>query len=98
MGPLRPALAELTLDDIGPGVSVRPDARIEGMVREYHELVWRALRRYGLTPDEADEAAQRVFVIASRRLARASVLWFAKITWSKRAVAPLETVISTKSA
>jgi RNA polymerase sigma-70 factor (ECF subfamily) len=38
------------------------------MVRDHLDFTWRSLRRLGLTPDGADDAAQRVFVVASERL------------------------------
>jgi len=42
--------------------------RITAFVREHHGFVWRVLRRFGLTPADADDAAQRVFMIAVTRL------------------------------
>src|SRR5689334_9009643 len=38
------------------------------MVRAHFDFIWRSLRRQGLPSDAADDAAQQVFVIASRRL------------------------------
>jgi len=43
-------------------------ARVEAFVREHHAFVWRVLRRSGLTAADADDAAQRVFLIAADRL------------------------------
>jgi RNA polymerase sigma-70 factor, ECF subfamily len=51
-----------------PDPSPEP-ARIEAFVREHHAFVWRVLRRSGLSPADADDAAQRVFLIAAARLA-----------------------------
>ncbi|HET9957272.1 MAG TPA: sigma-70 family RNA polymerase sigma factor [Polyangiaceae bacterium] len=42
--------------------------RIAAFVREYHGFAWRVLRRFGLAPADADDAAQRVFMIAASRL------------------------------
>jgi RNA polymerase sigma-70 factor (ECF subfamily) len=42
--------------------------RVEAFVREHHAFVWRVLRRSGLTAADADDAAQRVFLIATDRL------------------------------
>lgn len=42
--------------------------RLEGMFRAHHELVWRTLRRLGLGPDAAADAAQQAFLIATERL------------------------------
>jgi RNA polymerase sigma-70 factor (ECF subfamily) len=38
------------------------------MVREHLDFTWRSLRRLGLSSDGADDATQRVFVVASQRL------------------------------
>jgi RNA polymerase sigma-70 factor (ECF subfamily) len=45
------------------------DARLRAMIDEHFDFVWRSLRRLGLAADLADDATQRVFVVASRRLA-----------------------------
>jgi RNA polymerase sigma-70 factor, ECF subfamily len=46
-----------------------PDAkRTEVFVREHYGFAWRVLRRSGLSPEDADDAAQRVFLIATERL------------------------------
>lgn len=42
-------------------------ARVQAFVREHHAFTWRCLRRLGLAPADADDAAQRVFVIAAAR-------------------------------
>jgi RNA polymerase sigma-70 factor (ECF subfamily) len=39
------------------------------LVRRYLDFVWRALRRLGLSPSDADDASQQVFMIAARQLA-----------------------------
>lgn len=36
-------------------------------VREHYSAVWRTLRRFGLSPSDADDAAQQVFVVVARR-------------------------------
>ncbi len=60
------------------GVSAAPDAgedlrsrdrRLRELLANHFEVVWRALRRFGLPPDRADDAAQTVFLVASRKLA-----------------------------
>ncbi|HEU5074625.1 MAG TPA: RNA polymerase sigma factor [Polyangiaceae bacterium] len=43
--------------------------RVEAFVRDYYAFTWRVLRRYGLVPADADDAAQKVFLIAVDRLA-----------------------------
>ena len=42
--------------------------RIGRLVRDHHRFVWRLLRRLGLAPGDADDAAQQVFLVASGRL------------------------------
>jgi len=43
-------------------------ARLERMFRAHHELVWRTLRRFGLSPEAAADATQQAFLIAAERL------------------------------
>ena len=48
----------------------RPDAAsIDAFVRAHYGFAWRVLRRAGLSPSDADDAAQRVFLIAAARIA-----------------------------
>lgn len=50
-------------------VRATPDARrTEAFVREHYGFAFRVLRRAGLSPEDADDAAQRVFLIATERL------------------------------
>ena len=42
--------------------------RLAALVREHFAFVWRVLRRLGLSESDADDAAQQVFLSASRRL------------------------------
>ena len=42
--------------------------RVEHLVREHFAFVWRVARRLGLAPADADDAVQRVMLIASERL------------------------------
>jgi RNA polymerase sigma-70 factor (ECF subfamily) len=39
------------------------------MIAHDYRLIWRLLRRLGLPPEQADDAAQQVFLIAAERLA-----------------------------
>lgn len=50
-----------------PAMSGAP-VRVEAFVREHHAFVWRVLRRSGLSPADADDGAQRVFITAASRL------------------------------
>ena len=43
--------------------------RVEAFVRQHYAFAWRVLRRYGLAAADADDAAQKVFLIAVDRLA-----------------------------
>ncbi len=44
------------------------ERRMEALVRDHYAFVWRILRRFGLPEGEADDAAQRVFMIVDGRL------------------------------
>ena len=41
---------------------------VTALVRQHAAFVWRTLRRLGLSPSDADDASQEVFLVASRRL------------------------------
>jgi RNA polymerase sigma-70 factor (ECF subfamily) len=45
------------------------NARVADMLRAHFRDVWRIVRRFGVPENGADDAAQDVFIIASRRLA-----------------------------
>jgi hypothetical protein len=45
------------------------DDRLRAMVRDHLAFTWRSLRRLGLPADVADDAVQRVFLVASGKLA-----------------------------
>jgi RNA polymerase sigma-70 factor, ECF subfamily len=44
-------------------------ARLERMFVAHHAMVWRTMRRRGLTPDAAADVTQQTFVVAAERLA-----------------------------
>jgi RNA polymerase sigma-70 factor (ECF subfamily) len=50
-----------------PAVVVAVD-RLSEMFHHHYDFVWRSVRRLGVTPDAVDDAAQEVFVVASRKL------------------------------
>jgi len=52
-----------------PSMSRADGARLRAMVDQYLDFTWRSLRRLGLPEDVADDATQRVFLVASQRLA-----------------------------
>jgi RNA polymerase sigma-70 factor, ECF subfamily len=43
-------------------------SRLEVLFTTHFDFIWRSLRRFGLSEDRADDAAQQVFMIASRKL------------------------------
>jgi RNA polymerase sigma-70 factor (ECF subfamily) len=45
------------------------EVRLRRLLDDYFDFIWRSLRRFGLSDDRADDAAQQVFMIASRKLA-----------------------------
>jgi RNA polymerase sigma-70 factor (ECF subfamily) len=48
--------------------SSSPRPTIESLVREHFQLVWRTLRRFGLSDADADDGAQEVFLIVDKKL------------------------------
>jgi RNA polymerase sigma-70 factor (ECF subfamily) len=53
----------------GAPVAAADPARLRAMAIEHLDFTWRSLRRLGLPADLADDATQRVFLVASRKLA-----------------------------
>ncbi len=49
------------------------DARLAAMFQAHYDFVWRSVRRLGVPPAAVDDAAQEVFVVASRKLATIEV-------------------------
>jgi RNA polymerase sigma-70 factor (ECF subfamily) len=47
-----------------------PVCDIQALLAEHFSFVWRLARRLGLSPTDADDATQQVFMIASSKLAR----------------------------
>jgi len=47
--------------------------RVTLMVKAHHDFIWRLLRRLGVAPADTDDATQRVFMIAARRVADIAV-------------------------
>jgi len=45
------------------------DARLRRIVRDHYDFVWRALRRLGTPEAVTEDAAQRVFLVMSKKLA-----------------------------
>jgi RNA polymerase sigma-70 factor, ECF subfamily len=57
-----------TTSGVGAPSTSAEAARANVFARNHHAFVWRVLRRSGLPPADADDAAQRVFLIAADRL------------------------------
>ena len=53
---------------LGLGAKLEQDARVAELLRAHFRDVWRIVRRFGVPENSADDAAQEVFIIASRRL------------------------------
>ncbi len=53
---------------ISPERAAADQLRLRRLLDEYFDFIWRSLRRFGLSDDRADDAAQQVFMIASRKL------------------------------
>jgi RNA polymerase sigma-70 factor (ECF subfamily) len=46
----------------------RSDARLRELFDAHYEFVWRSARRLGMSADKADDVAQQVFIVATRKL------------------------------
>ena len=51
-----------------PMDALRDSPRLEAVLKAQLGFVWRCLRRFGLAPEDADDAAQQVFIVLSRHL------------------------------
>jgi RNA polymerase sigma-70 factor (ECF subfamily) len=50
------------------GASPLEAGRIRVLVELHFDFIWRVLRRHGLSPPDADDGAQQVFMIATQKL------------------------------
>ncbi len=73
-------MTSAALPDDADGRALRPapavvadGTRLEAMFAAHFDFIWRSLRRFGLSEDQADDAAQQVFIVASRKLDRIEV-------------------------
>ncbi|HEY3255349.1 MAG TPA: sigma-70 family RNA polymerase sigma factor [Polyangiaceae bacterium] len=68
-------MSELSLALNGPPAAgardtvSKPDTRARALVNDHFDFVWRLLRRLGIPEADADDAAQQVFIVGTRRLA-----------------------------
>ena len=61
-------IQELTGPSAPADALLSPDERIRWLVETHFDFIWRSLRRLGLSPADAEDGAQEVFTVASRRL------------------------------
>lgn len=62
------ARAGLLFKGLAPaGVDGR-EARLNALITDHFDFIWRQLRHQGLAPHDADDAAQQVFMIATQKL------------------------------
>src|SRR4051812_11023892 len=51
-----------------PAAARAADARLRKLVEGQYDFIWRSLRRLGVPATDADDCAQQVFLVASRKL------------------------------
>jgi RNA polymerase sigma-70 factor, ECF subfamily len=62
------AMSGLPSRAVPEGSTLSIKERVEAVIAEHYDLVWRSLRRFGVADAEADDAAQQVFCVFARRL------------------------------
>jgi RNA polymerase sigma-70 factor (ECF subfamily) len=62
------AVSEEAVESSEPGAPV-DQARLAALLHRHYGSVWRAVRRFGVPSEAAEDATQEVFIIASRKLA-----------------------------
>jgi RNA polymerase sigma-70 factor (ECF subfamily) len=71
---MEPAIEYLDESSLGDGERLTADSsRLRALVDAHFDFIWRSLRRLGLQAPDADDAAQRVFWVAARKLDRIEV-------------------------
>lgn len=63
------SVSEETMPSSAPATSQADPARLSALLYRHYESVWRAVRRFGVPSEAAEDATQEVFIIASRKLA-----------------------------
>jgi RNA polymerase sigma-70 factor (ECF subfamily) len=53
---------------VRPTLTRAEEARLSELFQREFDFVWRCLRRFGLSPEGADDAAQQVFLVTVRRM------------------------------
>jgi RNA polymerase sigma-70 factor, ECF subfamily len=69
---------ESTVSDLSPTLALAsagqaPDQRLRTLVDEHFHFVWRSVRRLGVSQADADDAVQKVYLIASDKLAHIAI-------------------------
>ena len=70
VAPVEPAIQYADEAPAGANVPVADPARLRALVDTHFDFIWRSLRRLGLQAPDADDATQRVFWVAARKLDR----------------------------
>lgn len=65
---LSPTALMVGVSASAPASSHAIERRVTAAVNMYHAFIWRALRRFGVPEEQADDAAQQVFCVFARRL------------------------------
>jgi RNA polymerase sigma-70 factor (ECF subfamily) len=60
--------ARVPIGPIARAAAAARDERIKAMVQLHFDAVWRSLRRLGVADEALDDAAQQVFMVATRRI------------------------------
>ncbi len=68
------ALPDIDFEGLPVAVVVTPDpARMRRLVEQHFDFVWRSVRRFGVPEANAEDAAQEVFIVASRKVGPVAV-------------------------
>jgi RNA polymerase sigma-70 factor (ECF subfamily) len=57
----------LRVSDLG---TTSDSVRVEALLKQHYDSIWRFIRRLGVRPDRVEDAAQEVFIIVSSKLDR----------------------------
>src|SRR3954451_4446884 len=68
VGPLGSGRAEKTAAMVASRADSGRKARIERLIDQHYEFVWRSARRLGVRSADLDDVVQEVFVVAASRL------------------------------
>jgi len=68
VSPLGLGRAEKPRVVMASGADERTKARIERLIHDHYDFVWRSARRLGVRSADLDDVVQEVFVVAARRL------------------------------